>query len=112
MVEKNSFSQTKKCVGYFQKNSKIIQVQIHFLKKLCDSQAGKVIKAMMIWKNLPKPKNKQLVAKASKFERNLFNIAQKMIRSTLVRFKDEHYFGNDRKKEAIRTLVARSCTGI
>jgi hypothetical protein len=35
-----------------------------------------------------------------------------MIRSTLVRFKDEHYFGNDRKKEAIRTLVARSCTGI
>jgi hypothetical protein len=30
----------------------------------------------------------------------------------MVRFKDEHYFGNDRKKLAIRTLVARSCTGI
>jgi|JI10StandDraft_1071094.scaffolds.fasta_scaffold1627226_1 hypothetical protein len=66
----------------------------------------------MIWKNLPKPKNKELVAKASKFEKNLFTYSQKLIKLTISKFKDDHYFGNDRKKQAIRTLVARSCTGI
>jgi len=35
-----------------------MQLQTNFLKKLCESQAGKVVKAMMIWKGLPVPKNK------------------------------------------------------
>lgn len=66
----------------------------------------------MIWKNLPKPQNKQLVAKASSFERKLFHFSQKILRTSLNRFKDDQYFGNDKKKQAIRTLVAKSCTGI
>lgn len=28
------------------------------------------------------------------------------------KFKDDLYFGNDKKKQAIRNLVARSCSGI
>lgn len=38
--------------------------------------------------------------------------AAKIIRTALNRFKDDLYFGNDKKKLAIRTLVARSCSGI
>lgn len=88
MLDKNEYSQTKKCINLFSKNSKIIQLQTNFLKKLCDSQAGKVIKAMMIWKNLPQPKNKDLIARASKFESNLHNYAFKVLRASLNRFKD------------------------
>ena len=36
----------------------------------------------------------------------------KIIKSTLNKFKDEHYYGNDSKKQFIRKLVAKSCTGI
>ena len=67
---------------------------------------------MMIWKNLPKPTNKEIVAKASKFEAGLFRIANKIMRFSLGKFKDEQYVGNDRKKMAIRKLVEKSCSGI
>lgn len=96
----------------FNKNTKIIMLQTNFLRKLCDTQAGKTQKALMIWKNLPKPKNKQKISRATKFESKLSSFSSKLIRTTLIRFKDDHYFGNDRKKMAIRKLVARSCTGI
>lgn len=89
-----------------------MKAQTNFLKKLCDSQAGKVIKAFVIWKNLPQPKNKALIAKASKFEQCLFTFSNKGIRFTYQIFKDQHYFGNDRKKLAIRKLVARSSSTI
>lgn len=58
MYLRNEKHETRVCVNSFLKNKKIIELQTNFLRKLCDSQAGKVIKAMMIWKNLPKPKNK------------------------------------------------------
>lgn len=58
MYLRNEKQETRICVNSFLKNKKIIELQTNFLRKLCDSQAGKVIKAMMIWKNLPKPKNK------------------------------------------------------
>lgn len=112
ILEKSSFAQTKKCVRLFSKNFHIIKAQTNFLKKLCDSQAGKVIKAFMIWKNLPQPKNKALIAKASKFEKCLFVFSNKGIKFTYQVFKDQHYFGNDRKKLAIRKLVARSSSTI
>lgn len=44
---------TKRAIGLFKKNQKVTDVQLTFLKRLCDSQAGKVIKAVMIWKGLP-----------------------------------------------------------
>lgn len=87
-------------------------LQTNFLRKLCDTQAGKTQKAFMIWKNLPKITNKDLITRATKFEKNLSSFASKLLRTTVSRFKDDHYFGNDRKKMAIRKLVARSCTGI
>ena len=37
----------------FKKNANIIKIQTKFLRKLCDSQAGKVMRAMMVWKTLP-----------------------------------------------------------
>lgn len=58
ILKKNGYTETKNVVQLFQKNSNITKIQTKFLNKLCDSQAGKVIKAMMIWKNLPKPSNK------------------------------------------------------
>jgi len=42
-------------------------VQLTFLRRLCDSQAGKVVKAVMIWKGLPEPKNKEKISRATKF---------------------------------------------
>jgi hypothetical protein len=42
----------------FKKNHKVNNIQIAFLKKLCDGKAGKSIKAIMVWKGLPEPKNK------------------------------------------------------
>lgn len=112
ILKKNSYTETKHTIQLFHKNLNIIKIQTKFLNKLCDSQAGKVIKAMMIWKNLPKPANKEIIAKASKFESGLFRFAQKMVRFPINKFKDEHYVGNDRKKMAIRKLVAKSCSGI
>lgn len=67
LYSKNQDINTKKMILAFDKNSTIIQLQINFLKKLCDGQAGKALKAIMIWKTLPKAKNKHLVAKATKF---------------------------------------------
>lgn len=58
LLTKNQKEETKKCIGMFNKNTKIIMLQTNFLRKLCDTQAGKTQKALMIWKNLPKPKNK------------------------------------------------------
>ena len=40
------------------KNQKVSNVQIAFLRRLCDGNAGKAIKALMTWKGLPEPKNK------------------------------------------------------
>ena len=37
----------------FRKHAKVYDVQLAFLRRVCDSQAGKVVKAMMIWKGLP-----------------------------------------------------------
>ena len=67
ILKKSNHSETKNAVLMFRKNSNVTKIQTKFLNRLCDSQAGKVIKAMMIWKNLPVPKNKELIAKASKF---------------------------------------------
>lgn len=66
----------------------------------------------MIWKNLPKPKNKELISKATKFEKNLYGFASKLLKSTLSRFKDEHYNGNESKKQVIRKIVAKTSSGI
>jgi hypothetical protein len=51
-------SETKKAIGLFKKHATIQDIQLQFLRRLCDTQAGKVVKAMMIWKNLPEQKNK------------------------------------------------------
>lgn len=57
-LNKNQFMESKKCINMFHKNSKIIQLQTNFLKRLCDTQAGKASRAFMVWKNLPEQKNK------------------------------------------------------
>ena len=71
LVDKGKYNQTKKIIHHFHKNSKISKIQTHFLKRLCDSQAGKVVKAMMIWKNLPEQKDPKLIGRATKFQGNL-----------------------------------------
>ncbi len=55
---RSEFSSTKRAIMLFKKNLTVTEIQLNFLKRLCDSQAGKVVKAIMIWKNLPEPKNK------------------------------------------------------
>ena len=89
-----------------------MQLQTNFLKRLCESQAGKVVKAMMIWKGLPQPKNKERIARATKFESMMAKIAMKNLRKTFNIYKDAQYFGNEKKKVAIRQLVSISCSGI
>ena len=66
----------------FKKNANIIKIQTKFLRKLCDSQAGKVMKAMMVWKTLPQLKDNELVAKAAKFENNLARFGTKIVKSS------------------------------
>ena len=112
ILKKSNHTETKNAILMFRKNSNVTKIQTKFLNRLCDSQAGKVIKAMMIWKNLPVPKNKELIAKASRFESGLHHFGMKILRHSFGKFKDEHYFGNDRKKMAIRRLVDKSCSGI
>lgn len=63
--------ETKKVIERFKKNASIKKIQLRFLRKLCDSQAGKVAKALMIWKNLPQQQNKELISRATKFEGRL-----------------------------------------
>ena len=67
---------------------------MHFLKKLCDSQAGKVIKGFGVWKNLPIPKNKERIAKGTRFQGCLERMLIRNIKKTVNAFKDCHYFGN------------------
>jgi len=38
---------------------------------LCDSQAGKVLKTLDVWKNLPVPKNKEKIGRATRFQASL-----------------------------------------
>jgi hypothetical protein len=78
----------------FHQNSRIQKLQINFLKRLCDSQAGKVIKGFMLWKNMPLPKNKERIGKATKFEFNLSKMVVRNLKVTLNAMKDAHYFGN------------------
>ena len=96
----------------FKKNAKVTDVQLTFLKRLCDSQAGKVVKAMMIWKNLPEPKNKEKIARATKFESLMARIGIRNFKKTFLMFKDGQYYGNEKKKYCIRQLVAKSNSGI
>lgn len=96
----------------FEKNAKVTDIQLAFLKRLCDTQAGKVVKAVMIWKNLPEPKNREKIAKATKFESLMARIGSKNFRKSFLAFKDGHYFGNQKKKYCIRQLVAKSSSGI
>ncbi len=48
----------------------------------------------MIWKNLPEPKNKEKIAKATKFESVMSKIAMKNFKKTFSIFKDQGYQGN------------------
>lgn len=64
---RSQFSEAKRAISLFRKNQKVTDVQLTFLRRLCDSQAGKVVKAVMIWKGLPEPKNKEKISRATKF---------------------------------------------
>lgn len=50
--------------------------------------------------------------RGSRFESNLLKFGDKILRSVFGQFKDIHYVGNERKKVAIKKLVAKNCAGI
>lgn len=66
----------------FKKNANIIKIQTKFLRKLCDSQAGKVMRAMMVWKTLPELRDNEMITKAAKFESNLSRFGQKILKGS------------------------------
>jgi hypothetical protein len=48
----------------------------------------------MAWKNLPVPKNKARIGKATKFESNLSRMVIMNLKKTLNILKDNRYFGS------------------
>lgn len=48
-----------------------MKMQNNFFQRLMDTQFGKVIKAINVWKNLPQLKNRELIARATKFQSGL-----------------------------------------
>lgn len=44
---------------------------MNFLKRLCEGKSGKLLRGLMIWKNLPEPKNKERINRATKFQSSI-----------------------------------------
>lgn len=49
---------------------------------------------MMIWKGLPEQKNKEKIAKATKFESLMAKIGIRNFKKSFLAFKDGQYYGN------------------
>ena len=63
--------QTRKAIAAFNQVRKIKSLQVNFLKKLCEGKVGKMMSVVALWKNMPEPKNKKRIVKATTFAANL-----------------------------------------
>lgn len=91
---------------------RIHNLQVNFLKKLCDGQAGKLYKGFSVWKSMPIPKNKQRIRNCTKFEVKLSNYISNILRQTITPFKKFHEEGEGKKKQIIYMFVQNSCMSI
>lgn len=102
----------REAIAKFYKNSRILKMQHNFFQRLMDTQFGKVIKGFHIWKNLPELKDRELIAKATRFQNGLERFLVNKLRITYKQFSEKHEEGLVKKKECIRTLIHKCCKGI
>lgn len=89
-----------------------MKLQNNFFQRLMDTQFGKVIKGFQIWKGLPELKNRELIAKAMRFQGGLERFLVNNLKATFRQFSEKHDEGLLKKKECIRTLIHKCSKGI
>lgn len=88
----------REVIAKFYKNSRILKMQHNFFQRLMDTQFGKVIKGFQIWKNLPELKNRELIAKATRFQNGLERCLMNNLRLTFKQFSEAYEEGLLKKK--------------
>lgn len=88
LLIQQQISNTRKTIATFDKNRRIQNLQINFLKKLCEGKIGKMMSVFTIWKGMPMAKNKGLVVNASQFGANLVEMMKRNLKQTLKSFID------------------------
>lgn len=102
----------RECIALFKKNWRILLVQNNFFQKLMNTQFGKVIGALQIWKNLPVPKNKELIGKANKFQETLQRHVNNNLKATWRAFVSDYEQGLVKKKYIMRLLIQKCSKGL
>lgn len=89
-----------------------MKAQNNFFQRLMDTQFGKVIKAVNIWKALPELKNREQIARATKFQNGLERFLWTNLKNTFKEMKESYENGLVKKKDSIRTLIHKCSKGI
>lgn len=88
---------------------RIHNLQVNFLKKLCDGQAGKLQKGFMIWRTMPQVKDKVKINTATTFATNLSQILVKNLKYSIKVFQANRKLGVDKRYQSIYRLVSNKC---
>jgi hypothetical protein len=103
---------TRKTIESFDRNRRIHNLQINFLRKLCDGKIGKMHGIFTLWKGLPEPNNKARIINATTFASNLSEMLKRNLKFTLKVLSRERRKGQERKYQGVSRLVAIKCGDI
>ena len=70
----------------FDKNRRINNLQVNFLKKLCEGKVGKMMNVFTTWKSMPEPKDKKKVLNATMFFHKMESILKVNVERTIKTF--------------------------
>lgn len=110
LLLKEDVHKTRKIIEILDKNRRIHNLQVNFLKKLCEGQAGKLLKSFMIWKSMPEVKNKERIMNATTFATNLSQLLKKNLKETLSVFQGFRKEGMEKRYQGVNRLVASKCS--
>jgi hypothetical protein len=112
LLIKGDFYRTRKTIEAIDKTRRIHNLQLNFLKKLCEGQAGKILKGFMIWKSMPAVQNKEKIMNATTFSSNLHQLLMKNLKFPLKIFQHYRKMGAEKRYQGMNRLVASKCSEI
>jgi hypothetical protein len=90
------------------KSNRIRAIQSNFIKKMLQSQVGKIFTVFRIWKTLPNRQSAFDPTNANKFEKGLAKFLGDKLKYTLEQFKKDAEYGGIFKKRAAILMVKMS----
>ena len=112
MLGNQSVTGVKAAVKKLYLNSRIKKQQVHFIKKLMQTKAGKLLESIRIWKDLPEKNQMSKIRNAQKFFGKLRSLADKCMVRSFAPFVEEMEEGELKKRRAMGILINMSSSDI